>query len=302
LAYNQDNEYTEYLLNLKDKFITDMQFEISRNGNIICAGFYSDFSTTSVKGTFYLLIDSKTGEIEREYYEEFDPKFLADFMSQKRAGKGTELTRYNLNQLEIRRDGGVVLVAEQFFAREQRDPYDYRYGYPYGNPYYYYPSRYYYSLWRYPYRFYGYPFMNDDSEVQYNYNDIIVINLDPDGAIQWAKRIPKRQRSKNDGGQHSSYAMSVSQGKMFFIFNDNPKNLEKQSSDQRIHNFTKGKESVVVLVSLDGNGEVKKEPLFRVKDTRTITKPKVCEQISRDQMIIYSEKNKKATFARLTFE
>ena len=301
LAYNQDNEYVEYLLNLQDKFITDMQFEISRNGDIICAGFYSDFSTTSVKGTFYLLIDIDTREIKKEYYEEFDPSFLADFMSDKRADKGRELTRYNLNQLEIRRDGGVVLVAEQFFVKELQPYNDYRYRNPYGSPYFYYPSWYYYSLWRYPYR-YGNPFMDDDREVQYNYNDIIVVNIDPNGSIQWAKRIPKRQRSKNDGGRHSSYAMSIAKGKMFFVFNDNPKNLNKTSDDQRIHNFTKGKESVVVLVSVDGRGEVEKEPLFQVKDTKTITKPRVCEQISRDQMIIYSEKNRKATFARLTFE
>jgi hypothetical protein len=287
----------EYLLNLKDKFITDMQFDISRTGEIICAGFYSDLGTTSVRGTFYLIIDSKTQEIKKEYYEQFDPSFLADFMSERRADKGRELTKYNLNQLEIRRDGGVVLIAEQFYVKEMQDYGDYRYGSPYG-----YSSRYFYSLWRYPYRYYGYPFMNDDKEVQYNYNDIIVINIQPNGSIQWAKRIPKRQRSKNDGGRNSSYAMSVAKGKMFFVFNDNPKNLHKKSSDQSIHNFTKGKESVVVLVTLDGKGEVKKEPLFQVRDTKTITKPKVCEQISHDQMIIYSEKYRKATFARVTFE
>ena len=34
LAYNKQNEYVEYLLNLDNKFITDMQFEISSNGEI----------------------------------------------------------------------------------------------------------------------------------------------------------------------------------------------------------------------------------------------------------------------------
>ncbi len=301
LVYNQDDEYTEYLLSLQNKFITDMQFEISRTGDIICAGLYSDFGTSSVKGTFYLLIDGKTREIKKEHYEQFDPSFLVDFMSEKRAGKGRELTRYNLNQLEIRRDGGVVLVAEQFFVRElQQNFNDPRFRSPFGNPFLY-PGYFYYPRWRFPYR-YGYPFMNGDREIQYNYNDIIVINIDPNGSIQWAKRIPKRQRSKDDGGRYSSYAMSVSKGKMHFVFNDNPKNLHKKSGDQRIHNFTKGKESVVVLVSLDGRGEVEKEPLFQVKDTKTITKPLVCEQISRDQMIIYSERNRKATFGRLTFQ
>lgn len=297
LAYNKQDEYTEYLLNLQDKFITDMQFEIGRNGEIICAGFYSDLGTTSVKGTFHLIIDSRTKEVIKEHYEQFDPKFLADFMSDRRASKGRELSRYNLNQLEIRRDGGVVLIAEQFYVKEMQQYNDY---YRYGSPFY--SRRYSYSMWRYPYRYYGYPNMNDDSEIQYNYNDIIVVNIRPNGSIQWAKRIPKRQRSKNDGGRNSSYAMSVAQGKMFFVFNDNPKNLHKKSNDQRIHNFTKGKESVVVLVTLNGKGDISKEPLFQVRDTKTITKPKACEQVSRNQMIIYSEKNRKATFARLTFE
>ena len=63
-----------------------------------------------------------------------------------------------------------------------------------------------------------------------------------------------------------------------------------------------GKESVVVLVSVDGKGKVKKEPLFQVRDTNTYTKPKVCEQISRDQMIIFSQRNRKTKFAKLTFK
>ena len=295
LSYNQEDQYEEYLLNLKDKFITDMQFEISRTGEIICAGFYSEMGTSSVRGTFYLLIDAKTKEIKREYYQEFDPSFLVDFMSARKAGKGKELLQYDLKQLEIRRDGGVVLIAEQFYVKELRDYNNY---YPSSSRYYY-PS--YYSYWRYPYRYYQNPYMNDDSDVQFNYNDIMVINIRPNGTIQWAKRIPKRQRSKNDGGRYSSYALSIAKGKMFFVFNDNPKNLHKESNDLKIYNYTKGKESVVVLVTLDGKGEAKKEPLFQERDTKTTTKPKVCEQTSRDQMIIYSERNKKATFARLTF-
>ncbi len=298
LAYNQGDQYDEYLLDLQDKFITDMQFEISRTGEIICAGFYSDLGKSSVRGTFYLLIDAKTKEIKKEYYQEFNPSFLIDFMSAKRADKGKELVRYDLNQLEMRRDGGVVLIAEQIYIRDSQNYNNY-------SPYYR-SSQYYYSSFlsygHYPYRYHQNPYFNNDSEMQYNYNDIMVINIRPNGTIQWAKRIPKRQRSKNDGGKYSSYALSIAKGKMFFVFNDNPKNLHKKSSDPKIYNYTKGKESVVVLVTLDGKGEVKKEPLFQVRDTKTTTKPKVCEQISRNHMIIYSERNKKVNFARLTFK
>ncbi|MDH3710007.1 MAG: hypothetical protein OER04_08980 [Cyclobacteriaceae bacterium] len=296
LAYNKGDTYTEYLLNLDEKFITDMQFDFTPSGDIVCAGFYSEYGTRSIRGTFYLLIDSKTKEVKKEFYQEFEADFLTDFMSERKADKGRELSQYDLNRLEIRRDGGVVLVAEQFYIQETSD---YNSLNPYGYPYY---SR--YGLFRYPYRRYGYgyPYYDSNSDVQYNYNDLMVININPDGSIQWARRIPKRQRSKNDGGAYSSYALSVAKGKLFFVFNDNPKNLHKQSSDLKIHNFTKGKESVVVLVSVDGKGEVKKEPLFQVRDTNTYTKPKVCEQISRDQMIIFSQRNRKTKFAKLNFK
>ena len=90
-----------------------------------------------------MVIDSKTKEVQKEFYQEFDPKFLDDFMSERRAEKGRELSRYNLNQLEIRRDGGVVLIAEQFFVKQFRDLNSYNN--PYGSPYYYNP-RYFFLL------------------------------------------------------------------------------------------------------------------------------------------------------------
>ncbi len=298
LVYNKEDTYTEYLIGLEDKFITDMQFEISPNGDIICSGFYSDHGTRSIKGTFLLIVDPESKEVKKETHQAFESSFLEDFMSERRADKGRELFQYDLNRLEIRRDGGVVLVAEQFFIKELNDynnslnPMRYRY----------FATR--YGLIRLPYRRYygyGYPFYDNNRDLQFNYNDIIVININPDGSIAWAKKIPKRQRSKNDQGMYASYALSLAKGKMFFVFNDNPKNLHKESSDLKIHNFTKGKESVVVLVTVDAQGNVSKEPLFQVRDTNTFTKPKVCEQISRDQMIIYSQRNRKVKFAKLTF-
>ncbi len=297
LAYNQGDSYEEYLLNLGEKFITDMQFEITSSGDLICAGFYSEQGTKSVKGTFYLLIDTESKEVKKEYYQEFDRDFLQDFMSARRADKGRELNEYDLNRLELRRDGGVVLIAEQYYIRETNNssnnlnPYGYRY----------YSTR--FGIVRIPNRRFWWNYPGDnDADVQYNYNDLMVVNINPNGSVQWAKKIPKRQRSRNDGGTYASYALSVAKGKMFFIFNDNPKNITKTSSDLKVYNYTKGRESVVVLVTVSANGEIKKEPLFQVKETNTYTKPRVCEQISRDAMIIYSQRNRKVKFAKLTFD
>jgi len=59
----------------------------------------------------------------------------------------------------------------------------------------------------------------------YYYNDIIVININPGGETEWTKKIAKRQPSSNDGGFFSSYSLSIVKDKMYFVFNDSPKNL-----------------------------------------------------------------------------
>jgi len=293
LAYSDQGEkLTEYLINLESKFITDMQFEVANNGDIICAGFFSELGTFSIKGTFYLIIDGATKEVKMETYSQFDSDFLADFMNERKANRGKELYEYDLGRLELRRDGGAVLVAEQFYAQEDMryDPYGYQYGL---------------SRYRYRYRYgypmrYGYPY--GANNIDYFYNDILVVNIDPKGSIQWAQRIPKRQVSRDDGGLYASYALSVAKGKMFFVFNDHPKNISIQTSDRKVHNFNKGKESVVVLVTLTGAGEMSKEPLFQIKDVKSYTRPKVCEQVSWEEMIIFNQKSRKTKFARLTFK
>ena len=75
--------------------------------------------------------------------------------------------------------------------------------------------------------------------------------------IDWAKKIPKVQESIDDGGTYSSYAMSVFGDKMFFIFNDNPKNLENKG-DGKLKNYNPNRESIVAMVAMDSDGKFKK--------------------------------------------
>ena len=54
---------------------------------------------------------------------------------------------------------------------------------------------------------------------------------------------------------------------------------------------------------MDADGDQKREALFDAKETQVMTKPKLCSQISDDQMILYGMKGLKTyRFARLTFK
>ena len=280
LAYTQQGEdVQEYHVGLKEKFITDLAFRIGNDGNLVCAGFFSEKGAYSVKGTCFFRLNSSNKEVFNLSFREFDFKFRTEFMRPgelKRAsraeanddtGRESELYRYSLDELVLRSDGGAVLVAEQYYVYER----SYRY-------------------WDGTLRF----------EYYYNYNDIIVVNIQADGSIEWATRIPKRQETVNDGGYYSSYAMSIVRDRLYFIFNDNSRNFKNDGSN-RLYNFS-GRNSIVALAELHKDGQLQMYPLFHNRDADVITRPKICKQVASRRMMVYGERGRQYRFAQIEFE
>ena len=280
LAYTRQGEdVQEYHIALEDKFITDLAFRIGDDGNLVCAGFFSERGTYSVKGTCFFRLNASTKEISNLSFKEFGFEFRTEFMrpgelrraSRAEAGDDTgrepELFRFSLDELVLRSDGGAVLVAEQYYVYERT-----------------------YRYWDGTLRF----------EYFYNYNDIIVVNIQPDGGIEWATRIPKRQETVNDGGYFSSYAMSIVRDRLYFIFNDNSRNFSTDGNS-RLYNFN-GRNSIVALAELRKDGQLSMYPLFNNRDADIITRPKICKQIGSRRMMVYGESGRQYRFAELEFE
>lgn len=249
----------EYKVNLDPKFISDMRMTINEKGDIVCAGFYSNKSSASIIGAFYVKIDKETKEITKQGTMDFRPDFLSQFMSEKKIEKGKELYDYILRHLVLRDDGGAILVAEQYYEVmvQSYDPTTHAYTYTY----------------------------------YYYYNDIIVVSINPAGEIGWAKKIPKYQVSRNDGGYYSSFTFSVSGNKMYFMFNDNAKNLKTyDESSQKFRYMNNPKKSVAILVSMDSNGNQDRQAMFNNSDLKIILRPKIFMQMNEHRMILYGEK------------
>ncbi len=292
LAYTDEGEEEEeYNIDLKDKFITDLTFRVDKKGELICSGFYSDKGTFSMKGTYFFKLDPKTREISNENFKEFDFDFVTEYYSdrkKKRAEKdeksgndrrSVELFQYSLNDLILRSDGGAVLVAEQYYV--ERDDNNNNFGYPsavYGY------NRYNNNL-------------NNRVDYHYNYNDIIVVNIRPNGEIQWASRIPKRQETTNDGGYYSSYAMAIVRDKICFVYNENGKNFGAKKNNRR-YRFN-GSNSILTLTEVGMDGSVATYPLGSNRDEGIITRPKICKQIGKREVAIFGEKGKRFKFGSL---
>ena len=312
LAYRQDNAITElheYKIDMKDRFISDLSFKIGDDGDLICAGFYSEKGAKSVKGSCFFKINPKTHDQTSISSRPFDFQFMTTNLSERNKERAKaaiekgdkeaepELYDYSIDKLITRSDGGVIMVAEQYFIDERlRNNNNYGYGYsPWGSPFY---NPYAYSSIYDPY---GYRNGNNrQPDYIFNYNDIIVVNIQPDGEIAWSARIPKRQTSVNDFGMYSSYGMSIVADKLYFVYNDDPKNLDPKT--KRIATETPDKYSVVTIAEVNRDGQVRRAPLFQNKENGVVVRPKISKQVGRRDLAIYGENGRRYKFGVLTFE
>ncbi len=251
IALREGEERKEYDLYLEDKFITDITFKLDRRTNdIVCSGFYSERNSVGFKGAFFLSIDKQTKEVSRANTKAFSVDFMSNFMRERRAERGGEVYDFDMRDIILRTDGGAVLIAEQFYVttNSQRD---FNTG-----------------MWYYSY--------------QYNYNDIIAVNINPDGTIAWSTYVPKWQRSTNP--MYSSFSKAVVSDKIYFVFNER---ISKRGN--------------VMLATVNADGTVDMKDLFKNKESGVIIRPMVCRQVSDNEMIIYGEWGRKYKFGRIRF-
>lgn len=282
LSYtNQGKEENDLPIEVDGKFLTDMKVRPNNDGQLLCGGFYSGQGTYSVEGSFFLKVNASNGDVETASFEDFGIDFITQNLTarqEKKArkkdakGKTPELFQFDLDAMVMREDGGVVLVAEQYFVKVVTTTTTGANG-----------------------------AVSTTTNYHYYYNDLIVISVSPEGEIEWNTKIPKFQHTVNDGGYVSSYAMAVVDDKLNFIFNDNPKNLNLVPG-QRVRNFGAGKETLVVLVTVDSNGQLKKEPLFSIRDTDVVTVPKVCKQIGDRELVIFGKRKKTQRLGVVNFK
>jgi hypothetical protein len=262
-------EVQVYRIGLEDRFLSDMVLELNPEGDVIIAGFYSEKGAFSAKGVGFFRIDGNTGEVVAQNVQAFGDELTASFLGKTGGRKDRELYGYDLSRLILRADGGAVLVAEQFFRQERT------------------------------FRTYTGTTFRYDAMTLFFYQDIIVISLDPDGAISWETRVPKYQQTVNDEGYFSSFALGVVNDKLHLVYNDHPKNI-LNGGVKRLKSYN-GRNSIVNLATVSRDGSLEQLILYSNKVYKVLTRPVICKQISRDELIIFGERNKKCRFGRIRF-
>lgn len=282
LRYTENGtKFTSMPIELNGKFITDLRIETAQSGDVVVAGFYSEVGTFSIKGAFYLNIDPNTKTVKAEKFSEFGTEFITmnltdreEKKAKKKEAKGEELemNEFDMRDLILNSDGGATLIAEQYIFYITSTTYTDANGR---------------SSTTYTYH--------------YLYNDIIVISFNNTGELLWKTKIAKRQHTTNDGGMWSSFFMARIGDKLYFIFNDNPKNLFLQG-EETPYRFSGSKDLAVVLVEVDNTGKTTREMLFTTERGDAMVQPSIAEQVSDKDVVICSQRTKIFQYSKLSFK
>lgn len=190
-------------VNLGDYLTFDVLFEYDNlNGGLVAGGLYSDKNLARSNGYFYVSIpeDIKSSYIIK--FQEFNEEFITNLLG-KEIDKNRGIIETTVEDLVLRRDGGILLIAERNREVERRS-----YGYS-GARTAYNPSR---------------LFL-----VDYYNDDMFVISIHPNGETHWQTVLAKKQFSQDDGGIYSSFFLFKTPSNLRFLFNDEIKNANTVS-------------------------------------------------------------------------
>ncbi|MBT3647523.1 MAG: hypothetical protein HN542_04700 [Flavobacteriales bacterium] len=269
-----------YPISLEEKYISDIQITIQEDLDIVCVGFYSEKGTNSLRGTYYLKIDRKTASPVDQSVRDFSVEFLNHGLRERKLAKNgkkvirkenAESYQLELSEIITRDDGGAILVGEQSWINMVTTAS----GGANGSG-------------------------STITTYFYNYLDIFVVSINPEGYIEWYQKVPKKQITSNDGGMFSSYGLKVVKNNVFFIFNDHPENLFYSQGEPATFSANK-RRFLPMFISIDMNGNVEREALMNQSDGDLYLRPKSMVGRAKNELISYGHGKRNHRLARIKF-
>jgi len=192
------SETVIYNIDIQEYLTYDVRFVCDNmNGGLVGGGLYSQKNRGRSLGYFYLNVPERDHKNYTLEYHSFDEEFIREFMDKEEGkGKVKGIIDTELQEIVLRRDGGILLIGERHKDSERNrstsaEPYNNRYG----------------------------RFVQD-----FFYEHLFVISIHPSGEEHWKKVLHKKQYSYDDDAIFSSYFLLKTAGKLRLLFNDEVKN------------------------------------------------------------------------------
>jgi hypothetical protein len=181
-----------YSVGLQDKNTYDAYFSYDNlNKRIVAAGLYSERNLDRAMGYFYLNFSPQDPDNYLLTFEPFDDEFVTNLVG-KNVENNRGINETSIQQVVLRRDGGLLLIAERNRQLERRMGNTNRVFFDGGVRY----------------------------IVDYYYDDMFIISVHPDGKTHWKTILHKKQYSQDDNGVYSSFFLFKTPTNLRLLFND----------------------------------------------------------------------------------
>ncbi len=261
LAFNADmKEPSEFEIKPgNERFVSDIKYFFDDKSNIIVTGFYSEKSASKLKGVYYQKVEGAAMSMAPIVTADMDQAFFAEMVGSKKAEKTEELSEFHIREIFPAANGSLTFVAERFFIDATKRSNSYI----------------------------------PDFTFAYNYEDILVFNMTVNASINWVRKIPKKQRTVDDGAFYSSFVCSNSGGTICIVYN-----AKKEDPNKVMYN---PRSAFAYVSTVDPAGNVSTKPLFSAKEEETIMTPKVSLIPSPGKIIVHNIRGTTFKFAEIIF-
>jgi hypothetical protein len=280
--------FEELAIQSNDFAMKSIALDTDKEGNLVGIGFYADIVGSNVRGTFFFkydinqkkLIHLQKNPLSIEMMAQESTSLDRNLLLANRlriARNMNNFNEFNINFFEQTQDGGYIAVAEQVEV-EYRNTDKTNSETP--------TSRF---------------------DEYFYHDDLIIFKFNSEGEIDWVKRIPKHQQSKNDGGYYLSSVEYLTKDRLYIYFNDHRNNYNSDGEFNAIGKLKPTtltrKNNVIAGITVDiKTGNVDRKALNGRGALRTVLVPTVArENLADKTLLIYGNHGRKHRFGKIEF-
>lgn len=242
------------------------------NNGVVVTGYYSE-NNKDLTGCFYWEINADSKETKVATFNKFGPEFINQFIKYGSFFKDVRKFDKEFGSVHTitRNDGGIILIGESVTVMEIR--------------------------------------VKDENRKEYTNGDIMIMNLDSNGKLVWAHRIPKLQQYNDSNmlfdsqtDDYFSYLAGIGEEDVYILFNDNDTNIgQTDVPDYEAKSLKNISTSVVNLYSINlKTGDKTSRILSSVEESDVILKPSIyLHEMKGNDIIIFGRNKKEYKFGIL---
>ncbi len=277
--YTHDGQrFNEYPVTLGNNYIRGIRIVAGEQGELICAGLYSELFNTGIKGTFFYKIDAETGRIYDNSLNPYDEALMSQLAAMKEPMRNDEeLVYYFITDMVLRENGRIMMIAEQVFDQTY-DTYN--------------------NLIVTSFENNGQVYWNQLIEKNQDYNFSSIAKQETE--LSDDRDYIMATGFINQGLQNfCSYALMAPLGRSGIIvfYNDDIRNRD---GAQARKNFNRPKKSYILAVAIDEYGNLTRKPLTEWKKKALFPEPIRFYDNLHETIVIPAFRGRKYNYYRIT--